>query len=119
MRFRIVVALAALSASGLVSIPARADESAAATTPASGGSCPAQQDMTAERASLLAKIQADIAAQQAQGGDDDVVMLNGRGYRYDSDQLPAFARDVRLLEIEIARSRAAARAAGGGEASKP
>ena len=111
MRFRIAVAFAALAAAGLAA-PSLADDAAAS---ASGGSCPAQQDLSAQRADLITKLQADLAAQQAQGGgaDDDVVVLNGRGNNYASDQMPSAIRELRMIEVEMARARAQARAAEG------
>jgi hypothetical protein len=37
------------------------------------------------------------------------VPLDGRGYRYESDRVPSIARELRILEIEMQRARAAAR----------
>lgn len=69
--------------------------------------CTAAPNLGADHAAGLTRLQEKLAAEEAMSGGD-VVVLNGRGYRY--DQKPGIARDLHLLEVEIERARAAARA---------
>jgi hypothetical protein len=80
---------------------------AAAPAPAGEATCSVTPDLGADRAEMLTRLQSKLAEEAARGGGD-VVVLNGRGYRY--DQRPSIARDLHVLEIELERARAAARA---------
>jgi hypothetical protein len=73
-----------------------------------GGSCPVTQDQSEDRAQMMARLEARLRAEMA--ADPEVVPLDGRGYRYESDRVPSIARELRILEIEMQRARAAARA---------
>jgi hypothetical protein len=93
---------------GALALPvaAAAAESGAPSPGAPEAICPVRPDLGADRAELMARLQARLLEEQAQGGD--VRVLNGRGYRYDNT--PTLARDLHVLEIELERARAAARA---------
>lgn len=73
---------------------------------ADGAMCSVAPDLGGDRGDLLAKLQARLLEEQARSGED-VVVLNGRGYRY--DDAPSIARDLRVLEAEIVRARARAK----------
>ncbi len=92
---------------------ARADgsQSTPISSEADGGVCMGNPAIPLDRADMIGKLQAKLAA-EAPTPDGDVVMLNSRGYRYDSDRAPAIARDLQLLEIEFRRARAAAKQGG-------
>jgi hypothetical protein len=80
-----------------------------------GGSCPVAEDQSQARAEMIARLEARMRAEVGEAGGD-VVALNGRGYRYESDRVPAIARELQVLEIEMQRARAAAKAeAAGGQ----
>jgi hypothetical protein len=74
-----------------------------------GGSCPVTQEQSEERAQMMARLEARLRAEMGAAGED-VIPLDGRGYRYESDRVPSIARELRILEIEMQRARAAARA---------
>ena len=80
-----------------------------------GGSCPVVEGQSEERAQMMARLQERLRAEMGEP-DGDVVALNGRGYRYESDRVPSIARELRILEIEMQRARAAAK---GQEAPAP
>jgi hypothetical protein len=72
--------------------------------PADGGSCQADQGMSLEQNAAMARLAAQL--REAESQSDDVVVLNGRGYRYDSDRVPSFARDLQQLQMELQRAKA-------------
>lgn len=76
---------------------------------AEGGApmCTQAPDLGADHAAGLTRLQQKLAEEEAMSGGD-VVVLNGRGYRYDTK--PGIARDLHLLEVEIERARAESRA---------
>lgn len=71
-----------------------------------GGSCPVTEQQTEERAQMMARLEARLRAEMGEPGGD-AVMLNGRGYRYESDKVPGIARELHVLELEMQRARAA------------
>lgn len=107
-RTRIVSRLLLAGALVLPAAVVRA-EGGAAPPAAEGAMCSVAPDLGADRADLVAKLQARLLEEQARSGEQ-VVVLNGRGYRY--DDAPSIARDLRVLEVEIARARARAKQAG-------
>jgi hypothetical protein len=74
-----------------------------------GGSCPVTQDHSEARAQMMARLEARLRAEMGES-PGDVVPLDGKGYRYENDRVPTIARELRILEIEMQRARAAARA---------
>jgi hypothetical protein len=107
---RLTLALAAPLLFGSLATPAAAADAPSRKTPVSatnGAMCPADRQTPIARAEQIARIQAKLREQAAAEGSD-VVVLNGRGYRYGDP--PGVARDLQQLEIEFLRARAAARA---------
>jgi len=95
---------------GALALPlaaAAAEGDAQAPAPAGGATCNVAPDLGSDRAELMARLQAKLQEEQARSGED-VVVLNGRGYRYDN--APSIASDLRVLELELERARAAAKA---------
>jgi hypothetical protein len=74
----------------------------------SGGSCPAAPAPSDSRAQMMARLEAKLRAEM--GGAGDVQVLNGRGYRYENDRVPGIAQELSILELELQRARAAAKA---------
>jgi hypothetical protein len=72
-----------------------------------GGSCPASPGVAADRAEMMARLAAKLREAEAAQGPGEVVVLNGRGYRYEGDRVPAIARELQILEVELQRARAA------------
>jgi hypothetical protein len=98
-----------LGAALLVSAAGRAEGGAPMTpAPEAGGSCQADEGMSLEHSDAFARLAEQLRAAEGES-DDDVVVLNGRGYRYDSDRVPSFARDLEQLRMELQRAKAAAR----------
>jgi hypothetical protein len=77
-----------------------------------GGSCPADPSLPADRAETMARLAAKLREAQAAQGPGDVVVLNGRGYRYEGERVPQIARELQILEIELQRARDAEKAEG-------
>ncbi len=81
---------------------------------AEGGVCPVDPALDVDRAEMMARLAAKLReAESAQGGD--VVVLNGRGYRYQDDRVPQIARELQILEVELQRAKAAARQGAEGQ----
>ena len=90
---------------------ARADETQA--TPAGdGGVCMEDPGVSMQRAEVIDQISKQLAAQEVAESNGDVVRLNTSGYRYGADQGPRIARDLQILDVEVRRSRAAAKREG-------
>ena len=76
-----------------------------------GGSCPVTADESEARAQKMARLEAQLRAEMARAeADGDVKVLNGRGYRYEDDRVPGIAHELSILELELQRARAAAKA---------
>jgi hypothetical protein len=80
----------------------------AANAEETGGVCMEDPATVINRANTIDAIQDQLASQSP----DDAIALNTRGYRYEPDKRPMIARDLQLLEIEIRRSRDAAKREG-------
>lgn len=74
-----------------------------------GGSCPVTAGPSDSRAQMMARLEARLRAEMDETGGD-VRVLNGRGYRYEADRVPGIAHELSVLEIEMQRARAAAKA---------
>jgi len=74
----------------------------------SGGSCPVTAAPSDSRARMMARLEAKLRAEMGEAGD--VQVLNGRGYRYENDRVPGIAHELSVLELELQRARAAAKA---------
>jgi hypothetical protein len=104
---KLVSRLLLAGALALPTAAAAAEGAAPSPAPENEATCNVRPDLGADRAELMTRLQARLLEEQALSGED-VVVLNGRGYRYDN--APGFARDLQMLELEIARARAAAKA---------
>jgi hypothetical protein len=82
-----------------------------------GGSCPVDPGVPADRAEMMARLAAKLREAQEAQGPGDVVVLNGRGYRYEGDRVPAIARELQILEVELQRARAAQQREGRSESA--
>ena len=74
------------------------------------GSCPVAESPAESRVQKLANLESQLRAEMGER-PGDLVVLNGRGYRYENDRVPGIARELQILEIELQRARAAAKAA--------
>jgi hypothetical protein len=93
-----------------------AGASAAADAPASrelpaaeGGVCPVDPSIAQDRSAMMERLAEKLRQAESAQGTSDFVVLNGRGYRYESDRTPQIARELQLLEVELQRAKAAAR----------
>jgi hypothetical protein len=97
----LLVACALLAGGGS---PAIAGEAHSPAAPGEPGECKVDErpSPTAGSAAAMAELSRRIASE---GESEDVIVLNGRGYGYASPRDPA--REIELIEQELARQRAA------------
>jgi len=106
-RNKLVTGLLLAGALALPTTAAAAEGGAPAPASQGEATCNVRPDLGADRAELMTRLQARLLEEQTRSGED-VVVLNGRGYRYDN--APGIARDLHVLELEMVRARAAAKA---------
>jgi hypothetical protein len=83
---------------------------------AEGGVCPVDPSVAQDRSAMMARLAEKLRQAESTQGSSDFVVLNGRGYRYESDRTPQIARELQLLEVELQRAKAAARRDAAGPA---